>query len=428
VQEKVQVEQQSIICTGCGCLCDDLDVKLTQGQLQEVANVCLWGLSRFFPIKRLHPQRERHRLLEPLWRRHGSLYQVSYTQALELAAAILGQARRPLIYGLTNTGSWAQEAALQLARKLKARLEPADLAFKAPYYQSLRRHGLYWAPLEVIRDEADTVLFWGANPLHSCPRHLVRYSVFARGRFMERGVEERRVAAVDLYKTELAKFCRTFVQIEPGRELDLLKGVEAHLSGSAAAKPAVKGTRRLAKFLSQAEFGVIFFGRGATYRQGFAVLDALGGLAARMGEKQTWALFPLSGDFNSQGLYHLLLNELGVPEAPDFGHESGMLTASKPVDFGEFDAILVLGADLFWFLPEDQALALQQRQVPVISLSPFANRTTGCSQVVLPTALAGLETAEVAYRMDGLPLVLKKLLPTALPADRDILLDLIQAM
>jgi hypothetical protein len=30
--------------------------------------------------------------------------------------------------------------------------------------------------------------------------------------------------------------------------------------------------------------------------------------------------------------------------------------------------------------------------------------------------------------MDGLPLVLKKLLPTALPADRDILLDLIQAV
>jgi len=71
---------------------------------------------------------------------------------------------------------------------------------------------------------------------------------------------------------------------------------------------------------------------------------------------------------------------------------------------------------------------LQKRQVPVVSLSPFANRTTGCSRVVLPTALAGLEAAEVAYRMDGLPLVLKKLLPTALPADRDILLDLIQAI
>ena len=424
----VQVDQQSIICTGCGCLCDDLDVTLAQGQLQEVANVCLWGLSRFFPIKRLNPQKERHRLQEPLSRRNGRLQQVPYASALEQAVEILGQARRPLIYGLTNTGSWAQEAALQLAQNIKARLEPADLAFKAPYYHSLRKHGLYWAPLEVIRDEADTVLFWGANPLHSCPRHLARYSVFARGRFTERGVEDRQVAAVDLYQTELAKFCQLLVQIEPGQGLDLLRGIEAHLPGGSGSKTPVKGAKKLAAFLSKAEFGVIFFGRGATYNQGFAVLDALGGLAARLNEEQTWALFPLSGDFNSQGLYHLLLNAVGVPEAPDFGHENGVLTSATPVDFDEFDAILVLGADLFWFLPEEQALALQERQVPVISLSPFANRTTSQAQVVLPTALVGLEAAEVAYRMDGLPLVLKKVLPTALPADRDILLDLIQAM
>ena len=198
MQEKVPDNQQSIICTGCGCLCDDLDVTMAQGQLLEVANVCLWGLSRFFPTKRFHPGKERRRILDPLGRLNGRLQKVSYATALEQAAEIFCTARRPLIYGLTNTGSWAQDAALQLARKLKARLEPADLAFKAPYYHSLRKHGLYWAPLEVIRDEADKVLFWGANPLHSCPRHPARYSVFARGRFTERGVEDRQVAAVDL--------------------------------------------------------------------------------------------------------------------------------------------------------------------------------------------------------------------------------------
>jgi formylmethanofuran dehydrogenase subunit B len=257
---------------------------------------------------------------------------------------------------------------------------------------------------------------------------VVRYSVFARGRFTERGVEDRQVAAVDIYRTEMAKFSHLFVQIELGQELPLLQGIGEHLRGSPGARPAVRGTRRLAKFLSQANFGVIFFGRGATYNQGFAVLDELGSLGARLGEKQPFVLFPLASDFNSHGLYHLLLNELGAPEAPDFRHEGGMFTSAVPVDFGEVDAILVLGADLFWFLPEDQALALQKRQVPVVSLSPFANRTTGHSQVVLPVALAGLEAAEVAYRMDGLPLVLKKLLPTALPSDREVLLDLMKAI
>jgi formylmethanofuran dehydrogenase subunit B len=64
----------------------------------------------------------------------------------------------------------------------------------------------------------------------------------------------------------------------------------------------------------------------------------------------------------------------------------------------------------------------------VVSLSPFANRTTGGSQVVLPVALTGLEAADVAYRMDGLPVLLRKLLPTAFPTDREILLDLVRAV
>jgi formylmethanofuran dehydrogenase subunit B len=60
---------------------------------------------------------------------------------------------------------------------------------------------------------------------------VVRYSVFSRGRFTERGVEDRQVAAVDIYRTETAKFCNLFIQIEPGQELALVRGVRAALAG-----------------------------------------------------------------------------------------------------------------------------------------------------------------------------------------------------
>ena len=161
----------------------------------------------------------------------------------------------------------------------KARLEPADLAFKAPYYQSLAKYGLYWAPLEVIRDEADTVLFWGANPLHSCPRHVVRYSVFARGKFTERGIEERRLAAVDLHRTELAALVQLFLELEPGQELPLLQGLLATLHRRRQ-PPAVRGVRRLAEFLQEASYGVIFFGRGLSYGPAPELLDRLARLTA----------------------------------------------------------------------------------------------------------------------------------------------------
>jgi len=59
-----------------------------------------------------------------------------------------------------------------------------------------------------------------------------------------------------------------------------------------------------------------------------------------------------------------------------------------------------------------------------VAVSPFANRTTGQAAVVVPVALDGIETPEVAYRMDGLPLVLKQLVPMTLPPTRRVLADL----
>jgi formylmethanofuran dehydrogenase subunit B len=419
----VAERRESIVCPGCGCLCDDLDLTFDQDRLLEVANVCLWGAGRFLATKKLHPKKDRRRILEPQVRVKGRLKQVSYEAALAQAGEILTRARRPVIYGLTSLGSWAQEAALRLARGLKARLEPADVALMAPYYQSLKEHGFYGAPLDVIRDEADTVLFWGANPLHSCPRHLVRYAVFARGRFTERGVEDRRVAAVDLYPTELAKFCQLFVQIHPGQELALIREVSARLRGRPKSGPSVPGARKLADFLAQASYGAIFFGRGVGYGPGGELLAHLARLVAWLNHKTPFRLLPLLGDFNAGGLYHLLLRELGSAGAPDFNSPK-VVTHTTPVDFREADALLVAGADLFWLLTDDQAQDLKSRRVPLVTLTPFANRTTRHSQVIFPVALAGVEAEEIAYRMDGLPVSLKKLVPSSWPPDHEVLADL----
>jgi formylmethanofuran dehydrogenase subunit B len=419
----VAIRRESIVCSGCGCLCDDLDVALEGDRVVEVDNVCLWGVNRFLQTKKFHPKKDRSRLVEPRVRRQGRLQAVPYEAALEEAAEILTRARRPLIYGLTNSGSWAQEAALRLARVLRARLEPGDLAFMAPFYQSLQEGRLYWAPLEVIRDEADTVVYWGANPLHSSPRHLVRYAAFARGRFTERGMEDRQVAAVDIFRTEMAKLCHLFIRVDPGEEAALIEGVIAALTGEPGGGTPVRGTRRLADLCRRANWGVIFCGRGVSYGAS-RLYGQIARLAAALPGEKRLSLFPLAGDFNSAGLYHLLLREWGSPGALDFGGGAEPVRHTAPVDFREVDAVLVAGADLLWFLPEAQLQDLKARQVPLVVLSPFGNRTTGRAQVVLPTALAGVEAAELAYRMDGLPLVLRQLVPSSLPPDHQVLSDL----
>jgi formylmethanofuran dehydrogenase subunit B len=253
---------------------------------------------------------------------------------------------------------------------------------------------------------------------------LVRYAVFARGRFTERGIEDRRVAAVDIYPTELGHFCRPFVQIQPGQELALAEGLTARLTGRTAATAAVPGASELAEFLVQTAYGVMFLGRGVSYGPHRELVERLAALVAWLNRERPFALLPLPGDFNSAGLYHLLLRELGSPGAPDFKAGGEVVSQLSPVDFQEVDAILVAGADLLWFLREEQVQDLKRRQVPLVVLSPFANRTTAQAAVRFPVALEGVEVDEVAYRLDGLPVTLKAPLFSPWPAAHRILADL----
>jgi formylmethanofuran dehydrogenase subunit B len=252
---------------------------------------------------------------------------------------------------------------------------------------------------------------------------LVRYSAFARGRFTEGGLEERRVAAVDIYRTEMAEFCHIFVQMAKAQEVDLLRGVTAALTGGVGPEPRVKGTRRLADMLAKATYGVLFFGRGVGYGPA-AVMGELFHLINALQKDKPFFLFPLAGDFNAYGLAHLLLREVGGVSAPQFCLGGEVKLHRSPEDFAQADAVLVAGGDLLWSLRPEQKNVFLQRRIPLVVLSPFSNQTTVRAQVVLPVALEGVETPEVAYRMDGLPVVLRQALAAVVPPAHQVLRDL----
>jgi formylmethanofuran dehydrogenase subunit B len=54
-------------------------------------------------------------------------------------------------------------------------------------------------------------------------------------------------------------------------------------------------------------------------------------------------------------------------------------------------------------------------------IDPFETPTTQFASAAIPTAITGVETAEIAYRMDGLPLKLEKIVDSKYLSDRDIL-------
>ncbi|KAF5428555.1 formylmethanofuran dehydrogenase subunit B, partial [Candidatus Methanophagaceae archaeon] len=92
----------------------------------------------------------------------------------------------------------------------------------------------------------------------------------------------------------------------------------------------------------------------------------------------------------------------------------------------EVDAALIVGADPYSSFPKAKAKELCD--IPVISIDPFETPTTFNSSVVFPAAITGVEAEGIAYRMDGLPLKLDKILDCEYPSDKQILERIYRAL
>jgi formylmethanofuran dehydrogenase subunit B len=87
---------------------------------------------------------------------------------------------------------------------------------------------------------------------------------------------------------------------------------------------------------------------------------------------------------------------------------------------------LIIAADAASNFPRPTVEALAR--IPVIQIDPYENPTTFLSEVVIPSAIAGIETEGTAYRMDGLALRMKKLVSSSYPSDEEILTHILESM
>jgi formylmethanofuran dehydrogenase subunit B len=424
-----EIRYDSVVCTGCSGLCDDLDIRVDTGKITSIQNICTWGSPKFFGTKKFSDS-PRPRIETPMIREAGRLRQADYGEALARAARILKTSQRPWIYGLTAIGCEAQRFALDLARETRGIFEPCESEYLDAFFRALRTQGLYGATLEEVKNEADLVLFWGCNPIHSCPRHLSRYSVFTRGRFTERGFQDRKVIHVDIARNEMEEVTGQFVKVEPGEDHRLMKRLMALAAdgGSPSVHRGLSSREKLVDLTQTSRLGAIFAGMGLWASESRkANMDALFGLMKTLNKTGSFVVFPYLDDFNSAGVIHLLLRETGSPRAVDFSKDRrGNLRGPILDRLRRVDAILVLGADLAWLLPREERKRL--RDVPMIQVDSFETYTTQLCDVVLPSAMAGIEAEEIAYRMDGLPLKLSRLLDSPHPSDRLILRDLLGKM
>jgi len=468
----------NVTCPGCGSLCDDLEIDVENNVITKVRNACGMGESKFLGYSM-------HRPTKPFIRKNGELVEASLSQAIKKAAAILAEASYPILYGWSNTSCEAQRVGIELAEEIGGVVDNTSTVCHGPSVLSIQDVGFSTCTLGQVRHRADLVLYWASNPWSAHPRHIERYTNFTEGRFRssawnkylsslgtyrserrmgrafklveeigkaaaetpsglplaEKGArhlphslfeKERKMIVVDVRKTRTADIADYFLQVEPNKDYEIFQALRALLREEELEVDSVGGVpvdilEDLIDVLVSCEFGVLFFGVGLTMTAGkLRNIEAGISLVRDLNQYTKFIIMPMRGHYNVTGANIVSTWQTGFPFAVDMSHgypryNPGETSVVDILSRGESDAGLIVASDPVAHFPRSAAENLVKN--PLVVIDPETTATSLVADVVLPSAISGIEVEGTAYRMDRVPLPLKKVVqaPKAILSDEEIL-------
>jgi len=416
---------ENVVCSFCGCLCDDIIVEVAADgdRVSRVRKACANGRGLFTHY-------------DPAPRRPTvDGREVDWEGAIAEAARILNEADSPLIYGLSSTATEAQRKAVELADRLGAMVDTTSSVCHGPTGLAMQAVGEPTCTLGEVRNRADLLVFWGCNPAVSHVRHFARYSVTPKGMLTPRGRRDRTVVVVDVRPTRSTKMADLFLQVRPGADFEVLTALRALVGGREMDVGAVGGVpvaqlQDLAERMKGCRFGVAFMGMGLTQTRGRDLnVSELFTLVAELNQHTRFSVIPMRGHGNVAGADQVLTWQSGYPFAVSYArgyprYGPGEFSTVDVLARGEADAALIIASDPVAHFP--RAAARELERISTIVMDPMPTLTGEVARVVLPTACYGVDAPGTVYRMDGVPLRLRPVLPLARPTDEDVLERLVE--
>lgn len=425
-----------VVCPFCGTLCDDLevDIDVKENIVIEVRNGCQIGTKKYFSS---NPSE--HRYEKPLIRDDGLYKEVSWDEALNKAADLLIKAKRPLLYGFSSTECEAQGKGVELGEILGGILDNTASVCHGPSLLAIQDVGAPTSTLGEYKNRADLVIFWGSNPVHAHPRHLGRYSEFIRGYFRKDGRNDRYLIVVDPRNTHTAQIADLHIPVNPNEDYELVNALRAILRGTELDVEMVSGIpiediKKLVETLKSCNFGVLFFGMGLTQSLSHhRNIDAAICLVRELNDYTKFLLTPMRGHYNVAGANQVFTWQTGYSYSIDFSkgyprYNPGEFSSVDVLIRDEIDASLIVASDPASNFPA--AAVRNMFKHPLIIVEPHHTPTSVNADVILPPAIAGIECEGTAYRMDNVPLRLRKVkdAPGECLTDKEILERLIEVV
>ena len=467
----------AVTCPICGCLCDDIEVTVVNNEVVKVKNGCAVCEAKYLGYK------SEHRIRQPLIRKDGEFVPVPMKEAIHKAAEILANASYPILYGWSSTNCEAQRVGVELAEEVGGVLDNTAVVCHGPSLMGTQEVGIPTSTLGQIRHRADLIIYWGCDPWSAHPRHLERYTSFTKGRFedsewksylnkvkaaagrkkvlsatrvaprQQRATvaeevvfnkppetlqkEGRKLIVIDVRKSMTAEVADYFIKVEPNKDYELMQAIRAlvkeqELDVEQVAGVPVEYIKEVVDALVNCNFGIIFFGMGLTQSAGkFRNIEVAISLTRDLNLRTKFLIMPMRGHFNVSGANIVFAWQSGYAFGVDFSlgyprYNPGETTSMDILLRGESDAALVIASDPGATFPKRAIQSLVKH--PLIVIDPHMNPTAMLGDVVFPSAFVGIEVEGTAYRMDNVPLPLKKVVepPEGILSDEAILKKILE--
>ena len=355
---------------------------------------------------------------------------VALPQAIARARDILASSRAPLIFGLSRSSTRGQQAAVRLADRLGATIDTTASVCHGPSIMAIQQVGESSCSLGEVRNRADLVIFWGANPAESHPRHFERYSLHTPGLFVPRGRADRELIVIDTRETATSELADLFVRLPAESDFDVIWALRQLLRGIPLPKSFNVGVshqqlKQLASRLLSCRYGAVFFGLGLAQRGiGHANVEALLQLVADLNAYTRFTARRLRIPGDVAGADTVLCWQTGFPFAVNFArgyprYNPGEYSANELLERGEVDACLLVGSEA---VSEFSPMARRTlERLPTIVLDYPHQRPTLNATVHITTAVYGIHEPGTAYRMDEVPIPLRSLVSSTYPSDHEAL-------
>jgi formylmethanofuran dehydrogenase subunit B len=414
------------VCTNCCCMCDDIRLEVCGNEITNAGGACTQGTNWFKSAGQSANVRE--------CRVNGT--HTTLDVALDAAAALLRDARYPLVYGLTHVSSEAQRAAAGLADRLHGIIDTATSTSHGPSIIGFQQAGKVTCSLGETRNRADLIIFWGTDVVREHPRFFSDYSAEAKGMFVPRGRTDREIVVIGNEPSSTSDRADFFYRINPNSDYEVLNTLRALANGVPLDAERVEQQtgipltkwQELMQRMTACRFGSIAFGIGLMQSRGqHANTESLFSLVAEMNAHTRWVCRSIRQSGNVTGADKVLTWRTGYPFAVNLArgfprYNPGEYSASEALARREVDAALVLAADPMGNLPAAAATHLQQ--IPYIYVGPHKNETSEHAAIHIPTATYGIHSPGTVYRTDDTPFRLRTSLASNLPKEVDILKSL----